>query len=284
MNGRSANARVMLLIAVVSGLVLCTYFDEPVARALRDLEARAAKYSTLAVQRHAATAPLAVQVNGSTNDTAAFSQTYQLEPGQMFEYQIVAPRVRSWFDKRVRSFFFNDFWIFFEQLGLIWWGIMGCLFIWAYDPPRRKEIVVFALTSIATGFLVEAIKNTTGKIRPDPFFDGEYPARYAPWLSAWHTKAPVCFPSGHATQAFVTATFFALLYPKARVMLYVAVTFTALSRVVTGAHWLADIYAGALFGYACVHGAFWLWERLRPRLAAALPAGVAAWLAARQLL
>lgn len=271
-------------IALAAVLVGCMLVEEPLARWLRALEARGSKYETLALRRHGATEPLALVIEGVTNSVTAFREEHELRAGQVFEYQVVAPRARTWLDKRTRTLFANDFWIFFEQLGLVWWGIMGCIFLWSYDPARRKYIIVFALASIASGLLVDAIKNTVGKIRPDPFYDGEYAARFMGFLSGWRQKMPVAFPSGHATQAFVTGTFFALLYPRARVMLYTAVTFTALSRVVTGAHWLSDIYAGALLGYASTRAWFWAWEKLRPRVAEWLPAVVRERLAAWQLL
>lgn len=269
---------------IAAGLAVCMYVEEPFSRWLRALEVRGGKYATLAVQRHRATGPLEIAVEGTTNGAAAFAAAHQLRAGEMFEYQVVAPRERTRLDKRVRTLLANDFWIFFEQLGLVWWGIMGCLFLWVYDPPRRKYIMVFALVSIISGLLGEAIKNTTGKIRPEPFYDGEYAARFMGLMSGWRQKMPVSFPSGHATQSFATAAFFAMLYPRARVMLYTAVTITAVSRVVTGAHWLSDIYAGALLGYVSTRVGFRVWEWLRPRLAAWLPAGVREWLRALQLL
>jgi len=269
---------------LVAGLGVCMYVEEALSRWLRELEARGSRHATLAVRRHRAAEPMVVVIEGRSNGAAAFVEAHEMQAGQLFEYQVVAPRVRPWVDKRVRTLFANDFWIFFEQLGLVWWGIMGCLFLWAYDPPRRKYIIVFAVVSIVSGLLVDVLKNTVGKVRPDPFFDGEYPARFMGLLSGWGRKMPVSFPSGHATQSFATAAFFGMLYPRARVMLYMAVTFTALSRVVTGAHWLSDVYAGALLGYVSTRAGFGVWKWLRPRLADRLPAGVRGRLAALQLL
>jgi len=282
---KSSGTRWMLISGVVmAGLGVCMYVEEPLSRWMREMEARGGKYATVAARRHTAAEPLAVVIEGKTNGAAGFVEAHELQAGQIFEYQVVARRERTWVDKRVRTLLANDFWIFFEQLGLIWWGIMGCLFLWAYDPPRRKYIIVFALASVMSALLVDVMKNTVGKVRPDPFFDGEYPARFMGLLSGWGRKMPVSFPSGHATQSFVTAAFFGILYPRARVMLYTAVTFTALSRVVTGAHWLTDVYAGALLGYVSTRAAFGVWEWLRLRLVERLPAGVRGRLAALQVL
>lgn len=280
---REHRLRCWLWRGVVGGGALALFLatmaiEEDISKWLREVQARGSKYITLAVKRHPATAPLAVEIVGLSGGERVFEERYELAQGHLFEYQVVAPRERTRFERRIRRLFANDFWIFFEQLGLVWWGIMGCMFLWAYDAPRRRYIIVFVLASIVSGAMVDVIKNTVGKIRPDPFFDGDLPARFMGLCAGWKQKLPVSFPSGHTTQAFVTAAFFARLYPRARVMLYLAVVFTALSRVVTGAHWLSDIYGGALLGYATTQVSFWLWERWGSGALEKLPPGMRDWL------
>ncbi|MCX7848520.1 MAG: phosphatase PAP2 family protein [bacterium] len=265
---------IVLISCLGVGMFACLAVEEAVSRWLRELEELGSKYTTMVRSRHGGVPGLVVRVVGRTNEVVVFEERHAMGVGQLFEYQIVAARERAWIGRHVRRFFANDFWIFFEQLGLVWWGVLGCWFLWVYDPARRRYIIVFAAVSLVSGIVVDVIKNTTGKIRPEPFFDGEFPVRFVGLFSGWGKRLPVSFPSGHATQAFVTAVFFGRLYPRARVMLLAAVTCTAVSRVVTGAHWLSDVYAGALLGYVSTEAGFWVWERVERRVSAYLPARI----------
>lgn len=64
------------------------------------------------------------------------------------------------------------------------------------------------------------------------------------------------FPSNHTTSAFVIALAFIYLSPYGGWVLIPAVT-VALSRVVTGVHWLSDVLAGA--GLAVLIGGIGFW-------------------------
>lgn len=69
------------------------------------------------------------------------------------------------------------------------------------------------------------------------------------------------FPSGHATNAFAVATFFALLVyvhlPKgwgrtALIVMFIAcASLVAFGRIYLGVHYLSDVVAGALLGATC---------------------------------
>ena len=139
-----------------------------------------------------------------------------------------------------------DIWKFFEQFGLIYAGVIICIFVWEYDPQRRKYIIVLLLSLLITGVIVWLIKHTTGRIRPG-LTDGIIV--FVPISKAWKMADQVCFPSGHTTCAFVVATFLTCMYPRMRWLFYSIAACAGFSRVVFQAHWLTDVYAGALLGH-----------------------------------
>ncbi|UCH65793.1 MAG: phosphatase PAP2 family protein [Ignavibacterium sp.] len=57
------------------------------------------------------------------------------------------------------------------------------------------------------------------------------------------------FPSNHAVNNFAAATFFARLYPRYTVVLFITASIVALSRVYLGLHYPSDIIAGAAIGF-----------------------------------
>jgi len=91
-----------------------------------------------------------------------------------------------------------------------------------------------------------AIKRIGGRARP---FLGEGAHSYRP--EQGHLSQYSSFPSGHATNAFATATAIAEHYHG--IVPYVAYTLAAAvaySRVNDNVHWPSDVVAGALIGHA----------------------------------
>ncbi|MCS7013217.1 MAG: phosphatase PAP2 family protein [Chloroherpetonaceae bacterium] len=75
------------------------------------------------------------------------------------------------------------------------------------------------------------------------------------------------FPSGHSQVAFTVAHSLAYLcvrwHRAAKGALYAMATVIALSRVYVGAHFPADVLAGACLGVATASGAFWLLNKVQ---------------------
>jgi membrane-associated phospholipid phosphatase len=94
---------------------------------------------------------------------------------------------------------------------------------------------------IAAGFTTGALKEITGRFRPDNTTD---PFVFHPFTN--HDA----FPSGHATLAFALATSLSaeIHRPWATTLLYAGATGTAWSRLNDHKHWLSDVLAGATVG------------------------------------
>ena len=202
-----------------------------------------------------------VDVAIQTNALSAFTEEITPDRKTRIEVYEVSRKRLSWGQKRVFFLLHNDFWAFFEQFGLVWAGVLICIFLWEYHPEYRRYIAVFLAASIVTAIIVAVSKHTTGKLRPG-LTEGK--VTFLPFLEGWGRGDNICFPSGHTTQAFVLATFMACLYPRLRVFYYVVAAITGASRIVTTAHWPSDVYGGAILGYGVTKGTYLLFERWWP--------------------
>jgi undecaprenyl-diphosphatase len=123
----------------------------------------------------------------------------------------------------------------------------------------------FVFVSVGgAGLIANLCKYILGRARPKLFettgpFDFELFAFTPDYAS---------FPSGHATNIFALATVLAMLWPRARVVLYTIAVWIAASRVLIGQHYFTDALGGAMLGTAfpyLVRERFaarrWLFER-----------------------
>jgi membrane-associated phospholipid phosphatase len=81
----------------------------------------------------------------------------------------------------------------------------------------------------------------------------------------WQLKN-LCFPSGHVSLAFATATAVAMLWPHAkwRWIGYAIASIVAIERVLENSHWASDVVAGAALGVGTVHLTAWILTKLMP--------------------
>lgn len=107
--------------------------------------------------------------------------------------------------------------------------------------------LAFAFTAIAaTGLIVNIGKRMIGRVRPLHVDPGSY-LHFEPF--SWRASN-ASFPSGHATTAWTVAAVLVLCCgPRLRPYVFVLGTLVCISRVVIGAHYPADVVAGALFGW-----------------------------------
>ena len=153
----------------------------------------------------------------------------------------------------VRSFF--DQITDFGKSGWFLWPLGILFLVLAAMPtlPRVPQLVLAAIM-VRVGFLFMAIaapslfdtiiKRMIGRARPlvggslDPYLFSPFK-----WTSAYAS-----LPSGHTTTAFAAAVDFGMIWPRARVVLWIYALLIAMSRIVVTAHYPSDVLAAAGVG------------------------------------
>jgi membrane-associated phospholipid phosphatase len=103
----------------------------------------------------------------------------------------------------------------------------------------------FVFVSVGgAGLIANLAKSIIGRARPK-LFDTLGPLHFK--LFAFQADY-ASMPSGHATNIFAFATVIAILWPRARVVLYTIATWIAASRVLIGVHYFTDAVLGATLG------------------------------------
>ncbi len=117
---------------------------------------------------------------------------------------------------------------------------------------RRWSAVYFLAASVGSALLVQVIKQTFGRARPEDILI----------LSDYGS-----FPSGHTANAATIAVVAAVLFPRVwvRIVGVAWVVLMAFSRTYLHAHWLSDTIAGALVGAGAALVLAAVFSRLRAR-------------------
>ncbi|MFG0286136.1 MAG: phosphatase PAP2 family protein [Phycisphaerales bacterium JB039] len=153
----------------------------------------------------------------------------------------------------------------FKAFGSLPFWILACLAI-ALAAPRRDRrrqwaLLVF-LSATASGLIAEILKRIIGRERPwtgdalgglDPAAAAEQGARvleigdkvHKPFLHAFWDTTNLGFPSSHAAVAFGATLMAMRFWPGAWPVLLIAGLGCAWQRLITGAHFVTDVY-GAL--------------------------------------
>ena len=126
-------------------------------------------------------------------------------------------------------------WVFFARYAIFLFGIVLIYFV----RKDRKLLLKVALGIIITVIVVAVIKKIW--FIPRPFSDKEVN------LLIEHRQDST-FPSKHAAVAFAVAFGIFLQKKKLGVWLLLLALGIALSRVIVGVHYPADVFAGALIG------------------------------------
>lgn len=97
-----------------------------------------------------------------------------------------------------------------------------------------------------SGLVLHLIKKLVGRQRPhkSPTFD---PQVFDPLKLHWDWNS---FPSGHSQTLFTVLVFLILLWPRARWFFLAIVSYLAMTRAFTQAHFVSDVLAGGFIGYA----------------------------------
>ncbi len=173
------------------------------------------------------------------------------------------------FNPGTRSFFRS-----LTNLGKSGWvlsisGVLVLLFTWlgAQQISRRRsagyrlvqQLFLYLFTAVAlSGMGVSLLKNILGRARPK-YFEKLGPLEFQPFTFD-HSFAS--FPSGHATTAGAVAGVMAIVWPGARVPLFIAGAWIASTRFLIGAHYFSDTVVGCAIGVA---SAYFLRDRLALR-------------------
>jgi lipid A 4'-phosphatase len=141
-------------------------------------------------------------------------------------------------------------------LALRWGDRWAKLRSWGASMRSAAIIPGFLFVAVgASGLLVDLLKVLVGRTRPKLLFaTGTYDfAWFGLRADDWS------FPSGHAATAAAVAVALWCLWPRPLLLYVLAAALVALSRVVTGAHYLSDVIAGAAIGMAITRLlAYWL--------------------------
>ncbi len=145
------------------------------------------------------------------------------------------------------------------------WGLLGTLpFLARLDTRRAAARLLLVL--LATAIAVFALKAGLGRVRPCSALEGVRALVFAP-------PHDPSFPSGHAAGSFAFAAYLARRdRPYRSLALFLAASCVALSRVVLGVHFPADVTFGAALGTcfglvgARISGlpSRVIWSKLRP--------------------
>ena len=117
---------------------------------------------------------------------------------------------------------------------------------------RRWSAVYFLAASVGSALLVQVVKHTFGRARPEDILI----------LSDYGS-----FPSGHTANASTIAVVAAVLFPHlwVRIVGVAWVVLMAFSRTYLHAHWLSDTVGGALIGAGAAFVLAAAFARLRAR-------------------
>ncbi len=109
-----------------------------------------------------------------------------------------------------------------------------------------SDISIFIFLNILfSGIIVQIFKHLIGRPRPSLFHSNELSALdFFNFKSSWHS-----FPSGHTATIFACIFCLIFLFPKIKNILISIAIIVASTRVIVGAHYVSDIFAGALVAY-----------------------------------
>ena len=112
----------------------------------------------------------------------------------------------------------------------------------------RQLLVVSSFIFLGVGLpslVATLLKRIIGRARPMEW-TAEAPLSFKPLN--WDAYSFQSFPSGHSTTAFSLALTIAFLWPKSLWPMLGVAVLIAVSRIITGQHYLTDITAGAVLG------------------------------------
>jgi membrane-associated phospholipid phosphatase len=136
-------------------------------------------------------------------------------------------------------------------------------------------LLLWLCVAVAAAVGQGVLKPTVGKVRPDGpvtaeraaeilkaegqdalvLQGGQYRntgrAEFRGLFAGYRGFSALTFPSGHSALAFATATVLVACFSRGRFWFFALACGVAASRVLMGEHFLSDVIAGSLVGFAC---------------------------------
>ena len=131
------------------------------------------------------------------------------------------------------------------------WIVIGAIFILQDRSRHRGLAIIFA--PLLAGALAELIKPIVARERPVGHDTSLQPGFYhfrGLFDGFIHHTNGLGFPSSHAAVAFGGTLMLAAFLPRARTLLIILAVGCGVTRMLTGAHFASDVFAGALLGWA----------------------------------
>lgn len=116
---------------------------------------------------------------------------------------------------------------------------------WRAALRELRALAGFVFVGVGLPSLTSSLfKRLIGRARPEAW-TAEAPISFIPNLTLYNHQS---FPSGHSTTAFAMALVVVFIWPRLLWPALLAALMIALSRVITGQHYLTDIVGGAVLG------------------------------------
>lgn len=134
------------------------------------------------------------------------------------------------------------------------------LVAWLLDPRRRTDVLRIGIATLLGGTLANVTKLLVARTRARHFDLSE------PILDSFVDFLPMGllesryegFPSAHTATAFALAVALSWRYPAARLVFFTVALLAGGQRMMAGAHFASDVFAGAalgaMAGYLCLPG------------------------------
>ena len=122
---------------------------------------------------------------------------------------------------------------------------------WRLRLAVAAQRVLYAFVAVAaSGLAADVLKVIAGRWRPIALFAESPHYGFAFFSYGYQHNS---FPSGHATTAGALACALMLVFPRLQIAWFALAVLIAISRVVVGAHYPADVLAGLWLGVVVAH-------------------------------
>jgi membrane-associated phospholipid phosphatase len=159
------------------------------------------------------------------------------------------PLLHLFYFDHTRAITEHDWYRFLRVLGFLGtWGVVAIVFI-LHDRNRHRGAAIF-LSTLAAGAIAELLKLIFARERPvdgNEIQPGLY--HFRGLFSGFADGSNLGLPSSHAAVAFAGCLTLAAFIPNTRRFLIVLAIGTAITRMLTGAHFTSDVYLGAIIGW-----------------------------------